>query len=98
MLANMPETGSGFKTASVGISMMLDYLSDGLARLIHEGETTAHQRPEKARVLRDEFIAEKLRQGFSARQISQALNMRITVVERIITKLHGITDKPESAG
>lgn len=98
MLANVPETGSGFKTASAGISVMLDYLSEGLERLIHEEETTAHQHSKRAKLLRNEFIAEKLRQGFSARQISQALNMRITVIERIITKLHGISDNAESAG
>lgn len=37
--------------------------------------------------LRDEFIAEKLQQGFSMQHISQALNIRVSAIEKAMAKL-----------
>ncbi|MBX8801574.1 hypothetical protein HBA92_12490 [Ochrobactrum sp. MR28] len=47
------------------------------------------------RSLRDEFIAEKLKQGFSVQYISQALNIRVSAIEKAMTKL---AEKDQQSG
>jgi len=97
MLVSLHDSGNDF-AANVphGIGMMLDYVINRFdeqrerARIlaIRFDALMARQGDKKStKPLRDKFILQQLEQGFTAEQVSQALNMRLSVITRVLEKL-----------
>lgn len=97
MLAATMSQGDSLADIAMGVSVLLDNQCNELAdieqavrnaflRLETEEQTERHP---KAKALRDQFIAEKAREGVDAGEIAQAVNLKRSAVEKVIAQLTG---------
>lgn len=97
MLAATLSQGDSLADIAMGVSVLLDSQCDELADIEQavrdefrrlETEEPAERHP-KAKALRDQFIAEKAKEGVDAGEIAQAVNLKRSAVEKVIAQLSG---------